>query len=164
MRSPFPRLVRVAPLALGAVVCSASASLAETQDEIVSQMQAEGYSSIEVSTTWLNRVRIVGEGMPGAREVVIDPRNGEVLRDFTDPTPPADMPNPPDHPPPPAGPGPGFPGGQDRAPPPGGPAGHDHPGGPAGHDHPDGPGGRGGGPGGPGGPGDGPGHSAPGGN
>lgn len=83
MRSRLPRLAPVAPLALS-LALAALAARAETQAEIVAQMQAEGYRSIEVSTTWLRRVRIVAEGGAGLREVVIDPRNGEVLRDFTD--------------------------------------------------------------------------------
>ncbi|WP_444461560.1 hypothetical protein [Rhodobacter capsulatus] len=86
MRSRLPRLAPVAPLALS-LALAALAARAETQAEIVAQMQAEGYRSIEVSTTWLRRVRIVAEGGAGLREVVIDPRNGEVLRDFTDRAP-----------------------------------------------------------------------------
>ena len=151
MRSPR-RLARFVPLALGALVCSASASLAETQDEVVAQMKAEGYNSIDVSTTWLRRVRIVGEGAPGSREVVIDPRNGEVLRDFSSSTPPdwnAPAPVPEGVPGSPRREPPGGPGGRDH---PGGPGGHDHPGGPGGHDHPGGPGDPGGPGGGRGGP------------
>lgn len=115
MRSRLPRLAPVAPLALS-LALAALAARAETQAEIVAQMQAEGYRSIEVSTTWLRRVRIVAEGGAGLREVVIDPRNGEVLRDFTDRAPHRGG----------AGPGrdggPGGPGsGGDRGP--GGPAG-----------------------------------------
>ena len=157
MRSPFSRLLTAAPLALGASLCVAAGALAETQDEIVAQMQKQGFKSIEVSTTWLRRVRIVGEGQPGAREVVLDPRNGEVLRDFTAPSrgtpegqgfvpPPSGSLGSPDH-----GPSgrPGFGG-------PAGPGDHPHPGGPPG---PGGPEGRGG-PGGPDGPG---GHGGPGG-
>ncbi|WP_212635359.1 hypothetical protein [Rhodobacter capsulatus] len=86
MRSRLPRLAPVAPLALS-LALGALAARAETQAGIVAQMQAEGYRSIEVSTTWLRRVRIVAEGGAGLREVVIDPRNGEVLRDFTEPAP-----------------------------------------------------------------------------
>ncbi|WP_444429541.1 hypothetical protein ACTTAM_13020 [Rhodobacter capsulatus] len=61
MRSRLPRLAPVAPLALS-LALAALAARAETQAEIVAQMQAEGYRSIEVSTTWLRRVRIVAEG------------------------------------------------------------------------------------------------------
>ncbi|KQB15203.1 hypothetical protein, partial [Rhodobacter capsulatus] len=77
MRSRLSRLAPVAPLALS-LTLGALAARAETEAEIVAQMQAEGYRSIEVSTTWLRRVRIVAEGGAGLREVVIDPRNGEV--------------------------------------------------------------------------------------
>ncbi|ETD02465.1 hypothetical protein [Rhodobacter capsulatus] len=143
MRSRLPRLAPVAPLALS-LALAALAARAETQAEIVAQMQAEGYRSIEVSTTWLRRVRIVAEGGAGLREVVIDPRNGEVLRDFTDRAPHRGGMAPP--------PGP-RPGGM----PPGGDP--SRPGGPGG---PGGPGPGGPGPGGPGPGGAGPGGAGPG--
>jgi hypothetical protein len=49
---------------------------------IVEQLQAEGYSSISTERTWLGRMRIVAENDRGQREIVINPNNGEVLRDL----------------------------------------------------------------------------------
>lgn len=159
MRSRLPRLAPVAPLALS-LALAALAARAETQAEIVAQMQAEGYRSIEVSTTWLRRVRIVAEGGAGLREVVIDPRNGEVLRDFTDRAPHRGGMAPPPGPRPGGMPPGGMPPGGDPSRP-GGPGGPGGPGpgpGGAGPDRDGGPGGAGpgrdGGPGGPGSGGD----------
>ena len=154
MRSRLLRLGSALPLALGGALWAAPVARAETPEEIVAQMQAEGFRSIEVSTTWLRRIRIVGEGQSGAREVVIDPRNGEVLRDFTAPATaggrPGAAPPPPPRPAGAAGPDRPHPGGDPRRDPPGGPGGHAGPGGSGGNGGPGGPGGNGG-PGGPGG-------------
>lgn len=49
---------------------------------IVEQLEAEGYSSISTERTWLGRMRIVAENGQGQREIVINPNNGEVLRDL----------------------------------------------------------------------------------
>lgn len=153
MRSRLLRLGSALPLALGGALWAAPVARAETPEEIVAQMQAEGFRSIEVSTTWLRRIRIVGEGQSGAREVVIDPRNGEVLRDFTAPATAGGRPGaapPPPRPAGAAGPDRPHPGGDPRRDPPGGPGGHAGPGGSGGNGGPGGPGGNGG-PGGPGG-------------
>lgn len=49
---------------------------------IVEQLEAEGYSSISTERTWLGRMRIIAENDRGQREIVINPNNGEVLRDL----------------------------------------------------------------------------------
>ena len=96
----------------------ASTARADRAEEIVTRLRAEGYQQVDVSRTWLGRLRILAEGPQGAREIVVDPRNGEVLRDYAappsaaegQPTPPpgaggtgANRPPPPgdrpDHPP-----------------------------------------------------------------
>ncbi|WP_444462697.1 hypothetical protein [Rhodobacter capsulatus] len=162
MRSRLLRLGSALPLALGGALWAAPVARAETPEEIVAQMQAEGFRSIEVSTTWLRRIRIVGEGQSGAREVVIDPRNGEVLRDFTAPATAGGRPGAAPPPPRPAAPqaltgripaaicAATLPAGRGHAGP-GGSGGNGGPGGP-GNGGPGGPGGREG-PGGPAGPG-----------
>lgn len=49
---------------------------------IVEQLEAEGFSSISTERTWLGRMRIIAENDRGQREIVINPNNGEVLRDL----------------------------------------------------------------------------------
>jgi len=60
-----------------------SAHLPQT---IITELEAEGYSRIEVSRTLLGRtmLRATGAGK-GMREVVIHPRTGEILRDVVQP-------------------------------------------------------------------------------
>lgn len=61
------------------------AARADRQSEIIAELKSEGYADIEVGRTWLRRVRIVAAGPRGAREIVIDPRNDEILRDYETP-------------------------------------------------------------------------------
>ena len=53
-------------------------------DALVAELRAAGYTRIEVGQTWLGRTRIVAEGARGEREIVVNPRTGEVLRDLRD--------------------------------------------------------------------------------
>jgi hypothetical protein len=62
-----------------------AASVAHAQgfaDQIISQLRDQGYSDIAVSNTWLGRTRILAHSGDGEREIIIDPRTGEILRDL----------------------------------------------------------------------------------
>ena len=48
---------------------------------ILAQLRQDGYEQIVVTTTLLGRIRIVADGAQGQREIVLNPRTGEVLRD-----------------------------------------------------------------------------------
>jgi hypothetical protein len=75
---------RVFLTGLCATVFCAQAAQAETAAEAVSrQLRGFGYGQIKVSRSWLGRVRITAERGKTAREIVIDPRTGEVLRDLS---------------------------------------------------------------------------------
>ncbi len=49
---------------------------------IVSQLRRQGYGSISKQRTFLGRVRIIAERSSGRREIIVNPRTGEILRDF----------------------------------------------------------------------------------
>ncbi len=49
----------------------------------VRQLGLDGYEEITVSRTWLGRVRIVAEKGEIHREIIINRRTGEVLRDYS---------------------------------------------------------------------------------
>lgn len=51
------------------------------QNGVIKQLQGQGYQSITVSRTWLGRVRILAYQGDDSREIVLNPRTGEVLRD-----------------------------------------------------------------------------------
>lgn len=74
-------LASAGPLAL-----VGGAALAQSfADDLIAQLTAMGFSDIEAFTTWLGRVRIVAARADGVREIVLNPRTGEVLRDFWTP-------------------------------------------------------------------------------
>ncbi len=52
------------------------------QDEIVATLRAQGYDQITVEVTLLGRVKITAFKMSNQREIVINPRTGEILRDL----------------------------------------------------------------------------------
>ena len=55
---------------------------AVTEEQLVERLEEQGFTVVETGTTFLGRVRITAEGVLGTREVVLNPRNGKVLRDI----------------------------------------------------------------------------------
>ncbi len=51
-------------------------------DQIVRQLRRQGYGSITQNRTWLGRIQIVASKPDEYREIIIDPRTGEILRDY----------------------------------------------------------------------------------
>ena len=67
----------------GAAVGAASMSVAETfADQVVRQLVAQGYGNIQVEATLLGRLRIKGSNGQGLREIILNPKTGEILRDM----------------------------------------------------------------------------------
>lgn len=52
------------------------------EDDIVAALRAQGYDQITVEVTFLGRVRITAMRQSNMREIVINPRTGEILRDL----------------------------------------------------------------------------------
>ncbi len=74
---------RVFMLMFGAAVGAASMSVAETfADQVVRQLVAQGYGNIQVEATLLGRLRIKGSNGQGLREIILNPKTGEILRDM----------------------------------------------------------------------------------
>lgn len=57
------------------------AAYADFVDDMVIVLTQQGYSDIEVMRTLLGRTRILASRDNGTRELVVNPRTGEVLRD-----------------------------------------------------------------------------------
>ena len=69
-------------LGLGCSVALAGHAAAATfQDAVVAQLRDQGYSDIVVERTLLGRIRIVAVLGDSRREIILNPRTGEVLRD-----------------------------------------------------------------------------------
>ena len=50
---------------------------------VVRQLEAQGFDVVSVRTTLLGRVQVLSRRGDLQREIVFDPRNGSILRDFT---------------------------------------------------------------------------------
>lgn len=94
-----------------ALALSAGASQANELDDILNQLRAQGYIEIEVERTLLGRIRIEADGVLHEREIILNRRSYEILRDFSAPyvdhsaPPPKEENDPPPRPhrPPPGG-------------------------------------------------------------
>jgi len=67
---------------LGAAFLASVASAGAIEDRIVQQLKDQGFTEIEMSRTWLGRVRIEAESGTHEREIILNPRTGEILRDY----------------------------------------------------------------------------------
>lgn len=60
---------------------STTAARADFVDGIVDWLHRQGYEEVDVTRTLLGRTRIVATTSEGTREVIVNPRTGEILRD-----------------------------------------------------------------------------------
>ena len=58
-----------------------AAFAASYADDVIKQLTKQGFFNIAVETTWLGRVRIFASRGDGQREIILNPRTGEILRD-----------------------------------------------------------------------------------
>lgn len=66
-----------------AAVILAGPALAESfQDKIIAQLGQQGFSRVVISKTLLGRVRITATSLTHRREIIFNPRTGEILRDY----------------------------------------------------------------------------------
>jgi hypothetical protein len=73
-------ITTLSALAITAAMLPAFAAGTSTVDEVVAQMEADGYTNISVETSLLGRTEIEGEKDGEEREVVLS-KAGEILRD-----------------------------------------------------------------------------------
>jgi phosphopantothenoylcysteine synthetase/decarboxylase len=68
-----------------AVVLGAGSAAAQSTvtDQVVAQLRDQGYTVQRMNRTLLGRVRVIARRGDQSREVVFDPRNGVILRDYT---------------------------------------------------------------------------------
>lgn len=63
------------------MVAGAAVAQALTQEEVIAELQSQGFQVVDTGTTLLGRLRITATGPEGTREVILNLRNGKVLRD-----------------------------------------------------------------------------------
>jgi len=68
---------------LVAATLAAPAVAQDIRDDVEAALVAQGYEIVNVSRTWLGRLRLVAENDEIRREIVINPTTGEVLRDYS---------------------------------------------------------------------------------
>lgn len=67
------------------VLSGAGAALAGSVTEaITEQLRGQGYTQVTVTRTFLGRDRIVASGPAREREIIVNPRTNEILRDYVD--------------------------------------------------------------------------------
>ncbi|MDJ0824474.1 MAG: hypothetical protein QNJ16_03110 [Rhodobacter sp.] len=71
--------------ALATALCLSAlpALAADVSSAWVEQLKLDGYERISIGRTWLGRTRIVAEKGEIEREIIINRRTGEVLRDYS---------------------------------------------------------------------------------
>lgn len=69
-------------LIFGWAALAAGPAFAAYEDDIIAALRQQGYTDISVTTTWLGRIRITAIKNAGQREIVLNPRTGEILRDM----------------------------------------------------------------------------------
>lgn len=81
------RRTLLAGLASAAAVMAAAPAFALSYaEDVVIQLTKLGFLDIHVETTLLGRVKIVAARADGIREIVLNPRTGEILRDVWTPS------------------------------------------------------------------------------
>jgi hypothetical protein len=75
-------MLKTMMICIGLVGLPHVAAAQSVQDQVVTQLQAQGFKGIEVQRTFLGRLRFTAESSSFYRELVINPQTGEVLRDY----------------------------------------------------------------------------------
>ena len=51
-------------------------------EQITRQLRDQGFGQVTITQTWLGRTRIIGKSGDGQREIIVNPKTGEILRDL----------------------------------------------------------------------------------
>ncbi len=73
---------RILGILLVAGLLAGPALAGSYEDNVLEQLQAQGYANIRLSRTLLGRSRIVAVTGDYSREIILDPNTGEILRDL----------------------------------------------------------------------------------
>jgi len=81
----MPQRLNRLVLTVAVVLAGAAAARAdEVTESIARQLRRQGYSEITVTRTFLGRDRIVATSPTREREIIVNPRTNEILRDYTE--------------------------------------------------------------------------------
>lgn len=68
--------------ALAAGMAGEAAFAKDFVDDVVDQLEKQGFTGISIQRTLLGRIRITGRRPGGQREIILNPKTGEILRDL----------------------------------------------------------------------------------
>lgn len=54
------------------------------EDRVTGYLEGQGYETVQISRTWLRRLRFYARGPQGSREIIVDPGSGAVLYDYAE--------------------------------------------------------------------------------
>lgn len=74
--------LRLILAAIAFVALPVQAALADYVQDLVAVLEDQGYREVSVERTLLGRTRILAVGKNGTRELILNARTGEVLRDI----------------------------------------------------------------------------------
>jgi hypothetical protein len=69
-------------MAMAATALAAGPAHADFESEVRRQLRAQGFKGITVTTTLLGRSKITASRKNRTREIIMNPRTGEILRDL----------------------------------------------------------------------------------
>lgn len=75
-------MIKTLIICIGLIGLPHFAAAQSVEDQVVTQLQEQGFAEIEVHKTFLGRLRFTAESELFYRELVINPQTGEVLRDY----------------------------------------------------------------------------------
>lgn len=77
------RIALVAALLSAGVAGSGAAGTGEFEHTVIARLKVLGYSNITINRTLLGRAQIMASIGTAQREIILNPRTGEVLRDYS---------------------------------------------------------------------------------
>lgn len=77
---PMKKILVIMLLFLSSTACAAT-----HEEELIMHMQNQGFKLIERETTWLGRVSLEFKSDTHEREIILNPSNGAILRDYKEP-------------------------------------------------------------------------------
>lgn len=64
---------------------SSTAFAATYEEELIAHLQSQGFKLVERELTWLGRISLEFKSDTHEREIILNPNNGAILRDYKEP-------------------------------------------------------------------------------
>lgn len=64
---------------------SSTACAATHEEELIAHLQSQGFKLVERESTWLGRISLEFKSDTHEREIILNPNNGAIMRDYKEP-------------------------------------------------------------------------------